>query len=138
MFLAAILAFQAVPATDSVTCPGGSVVRGDAYCPGLVFFDSGEAEIRREWHSVLDAAAAEARSGGRLTVTGHSDTPGSAAVNHRMARKRAEAVAMALIARGVPTSSITVEAAGESEPLVPTDEGVREIHNRRVAITFTR
>lgn len=134
MFLAVLLALQAAPTTDAVTCPDGTQVRGNDNCAGLIFFDSGEAEIRREWRSVLDSAAASARSGGKLVVTGHSDTPGSVAVNLRKARERAQAVAAALVERRVPVSAIEVRAAGESEPLVPTAEGVREIHNRRVTI----
>jgi outer membrane protein OmpA-like peptidoglycan-associated protein len=103
-----------------------------------VFFDSGETEIRREWQPVLDAAAAEVRSGGRLVVTGHSDTPGSVAVNRRLAKARAEAVAAALVARGIPRLAIETRSAGETQPLVPTAEGVREIHNRRVSIVLVR
>lgn len=103
--------------------------------PLMLFFDSSEAEIRSEWQPVLDAAATRARSGERLLLVGHSDTPGSAEANRRLARKRAEAVASALVARGVPASALTVSAAGEEQLLIPTAEGVREIQNRRVVIT---
>jgi outer membrane protein OmpA-like peptidoglycan-associated protein len=140
MFLAALLALQLSSSTapGQFTCPDGAVVSADASCPGLVFFDSGETEIRREWQPVLDAAAAEVRSGGRLVVTGHSDTPGSVAVNRRLAKARAEAVAAALVARGIPRLAIETRSAGETQPLVPTAEGVREIHNRRVSIVLVR
>lgn len=105
-----------------------------APAPLMIFFDSGESEIRRDWEPVLDQAATLAKSGRRLMVTGHSDTPGSAATNLRMARQRAAAVMQALIARGVPASSLQESATGEADLLVPTADGVREIQNRRVDI----
>ena len=47
----------------------------------MIFFDSGGTEIRREWEPVLDEAAKAAAAGTRLRVTGHTDRPGSDAVN---------------------------------------------------------
>lgn len=129
MFLAFLLALQA---TSSPACPDGM---SQSPCPGLVFFDSGETEFRRDWEPVIDEAAKAALArGGRLAVTGHSDTPGSVATNLRMSRARAERVRDALIARGVPAARITVAAEGEGALLIPTAEGVREIQNRRVTI----
>jgi outer membrane protein OmpA-like peptidoglycan-associated protein len=105
-----------------------------ARAPMMIFFDSGGREIRREWEPVLDEAAKAAAGGTRLRVTGHSDRPGSAAVNRRVALGRAQVVADALVARGAPRSSLTVDSEGEDNPFVPTAEGVREIQNRRVDI----
>jgi outer membrane protein OmpA-like peptidoglycan-associated protein len=136
MILAALLALQTAPAT--ATCPDEPIVEAAANCPGLIFFDSGEAEIRREWESVLDGAAAQARSGARLVVTGHSDTPGSSAVNRRLALARANAVTDALVSLGVSRAAIDTRSAGETQLLIPTAEGVREIHNRRVSIAVAR
>lgn len=102
--------------------------------PLMIFFDSGESEIRRDWEPVLDQAATLAKSGQRLLVTGHSDTSGSSATNLRMARQRATTVVQALIARGVPASSLQESASGEANLMVPTADGVREIQNRRVDI----
>ena len=45
-----------------------------------------------------------------------------------------KAVAADLVARGVSRSAITVQAYGESRPLVATADGVREPQNRRVEI----
>ncbi len=105
-----------------------------APAPMMIFFDSGGREIRREWEPVLDEAAKAAAGGTRLRVTGHSDRPGSAAVNRRFALGRAQVVADALVARGVPRSSLTIDSEGEDNPFVPTADGVREIQNRRVDI----
>jgi outer membrane protein OmpA-like peptidoglycan-associated protein len=102
--------------------------------PMMIFFDSGGNEIRREWEPVLDAAAKMAAGGTRLRVTGHSDRPGSPAVNRRTALRRAQVVADALVARGVARTGLAIDSAGEDDPVVPTADGVREIQNRRVEI----
>lgn len=135
MLIAALLALQPAPPA-SVPCPDGAVALADGQCPRLIFFDSGKAEIRREWEAVLDEAAGTARTGRRLIVTGNSDREGGAAVNRRMARLRAETVATALRSRGVAAADIVVRAEGEDQPLIATPDGVREIQNRRVSITF--
>jgi outer membrane protein OmpA-like peptidoglycan-associated protein len=45
-------------------------------------------------------------------------------------------VAAELVRRGVQRNIITVQAFGESRPLVPTADGVREPQNRRVEIVL--
>ena len=102
--------------------------------PMMIFFDSAGTEIRREWEPVLDAAAKAAAGGTRLRITGHSDRPGSPAVNRRTSLRRAQVVADALVARGVPRAALTLAGEGEDDPFIPTADGVREIQNRRVDI----
>ena len=41
-----------------------------------------------------------------------------------------------LVAHGVPASAMVLEAYGEQRPIVGTDDGVREVQNRRVEIRF--
>jgi outer membrane protein OmpA-like peptidoglycan-associated protein len=43
-------------------------------------------------------------------------------------------VARALIAQGVPKNAIKRTQHGETQPAVPTDDGVKEPKNRRVEI----
>nr|WP_314447058.1 OmpA family protein [uncultured Sphingomonas sp.] len=105
-----------------------------APAPMMIFFDSGGQEIRRDWEPVLDQAAKLAAGGTRLRLTGHSDRTGSAAVNRAASLKRAQAVADALVSRGVSRQALVVEGKGEDEPFVPTADEVREIQNRRVDI----
>jgi len=41
-----------------------------------------------------------------------------------------------LIQKGVPAAAIQTVGRGQTNPLVPTADGVREPQNRRVEITF--
>jgi outer membrane protein OmpA-like peptidoglycan-associated protein len=54
----------------------------------------------------------------------------------RLSQRRADAVKAELVKLGIPASEITTVAKGESDPLVPTADGVREPRNRRVEIVF--
>jgi hypothetical protein len=85
---------------------------------------------------VVDEAAAAYRQTGaaQITVTGYTDTVGSAAYNLELSEQRAEVVANELIRRGVPATDIVTVGRGEENLLVPTADGVSEPRNRRVEI----
>ena len=106
--------------------------------PFLVFFDFDKADLRADAAPILDEAAAAFERYGfvRIAVVGHTDRAGPDAYNQRLSERRAAAVKAALAARGVPAEQIVTAGHGESEPLVPTEDGVREPQNRRVEITF--
>jgi OmpA-OmpF porin, OOP family len=102
----------------------------------LLFFDWAKPEIRGDDAETLDkvAAAWRARPSARLQIAGHTDRSGSLATNRRAGLKRAEAVRAELEKRGVARNAMSVASFGEEQPLVPTEDGVREVQNRRVAI----
>jgi OmpA-OmpF porin, OOP family len=104
----------------------------------LVFFDWDKYNITPEGQQIIQLAANQYRSGGRVTlqVTGYTDTSGSAGYNQRLSERRANAVAAALERLGVPRSDMVVAGRGENDLRVPTPNGVREPQNRRVEIVF--
>ena len=69
-----------------------------------------------------------------ISIVGHADRSGSDAYNIRLSQRRAAAVGQALAAGGVPSDTISTSGVGESQPLVPTPDGVREPSNRRAEI----
>jgi hypothetical protein len=101
-----------------------------------VFFALGSAKLNSEARQVVARAAEDYRRSGQaqVTVTGHTDTSGSAEYNQRLSARRAEAVQGALVAEGVPATSIATVARGQDDLLVQTANGVREPENRRVEI----
>jgi outer membrane protein OmpA-like peptidoglycan-associated protein len=86
--------------------------------------------------AVVRRAAENARRGGvsRITITGHADRSGPDAYNMALSQRRANAVRDALVRDGVPGNRITTVARGETQPLVPTPDGVREPQNRRAEL----
>jgi OmpA-OmpF porin, OOP family len=106
--------------------------------PFIVFFDFDKSDITPEASNILgNAATAYANCGtARVMLAGHTDTSGSARYNLGLAERRNMAVRSYMTGRGVPASQIGGEAFGESQPRVPTADGVREAQNRRVEVTY--
>jgi outer membrane protein OmpA-like peptidoglycan-associated protein len=69
----------------------------------------------------------------RLTFSGHTDRSGSTSTNRRTVLSRAETIRGELENRGIPRNAMSVVSFGEGQPLVPTEDGLREVLNRRVA-----
>jgi outer membrane protein OmpA-like peptidoglycan-associated protein len=104
----------------------------------LVFFDFDRADLTDRARQIIGEAAQNSRrvSSTRIEVAGHADRSGSPQYNQRLSQRRAEAVAAELVSQGVNRSEIMVQAFGETRPLVPTADGVREPQNRRVEIVL--
>ena len=104
----------------------------------LVFFDWDRADLTTRAREIINEAAQNSRrvQATRIEVAGHADRSGTPQYNQRLSQRRAEAVAAELTRRGVARSAISVQAFGESRPLVPTADGVREPQNRRVEIVL--
>ena len=106
--------------------------------PVMVFFDWSKPDVRSDDRAVLDqvANAYRSRPGAHLRLAGHTDRSGSAAVNRAAGLKRARMVRAELEKRGIPRNAMSIASFGEDRPLVPTEDGVREVQNRRVVIAF--
>ncbi|TIT07543.1 MAG: OmpA family protein, partial [Mesorhizobium sp.] len=99
-----------------------------------ILFSLGSAVLDARAKVIVDSVV-ESRTGSTtIKAVGHADALGSAEFNQRLSMARAEAVAAALIARGVPPQEISIAACGESDPAVPTPDGVAERRNRRVVV----
>ncbi len=104
----------------------------------IVFFDFDKSNITSQAQTTINDAVAAAKAGNsaRVTLTGHTDRSGSEQYNMALSLRRAEAVKANMIKQGIPASAIVVIGKGESQPLVPTADGVREPQNRRVEIVI--
>ena len=113
-------------------------VQGVAPNEYVVLFDFDKSNINQAGNAVLEQALADARKMGsvRISATGHADRSGSEDYNMALSLRRADSVREALIAGGVSADTITVAGRGESEPAVPTADGVKEQANRRVVIVL--
>ncbi len=101
-----------------------------------VYFDFDSSAVSPAARRIIEAAAqaAAARGDAPVVVAGHADRSGPSAYNEALSRRRAEAVRAVLAENGVAPERIRIDARGEGDPVVPTDDGVREPQNRRVVV----
>ena len=101
-----------------------------------VYFDTGGTALAGESQTTLTEAlaAATARSGGEIFVTGHTDTIGCAEQNDELSRRRAQQVSQMFADRGFPPSRIQAIGRGERDLAVSTPNETLESRNRRVTI----
>ena len=87
---------------------------------------------------MLDAAVTAYANCGNASVmlAGHADRSGSVSYNMGLAERRNTSVRTYLAGKGVPEARISGNAFGESQPKVPTADGVREPQNRRVEVSY--
>lgn len=104
----------------------------------MVFFDWDKADLTPEAQAVLRKAADSIRQGqaARVSLVGHADRSGPDRYNLRLSERRANNVKSFLAGLGIAPDVMGVSAKGESSPLVPTPDGVREPQNRRVEIVL--
>ncbi len=133
-------AFGAAPAAAAAApAPAPApVIKAEEARTYLVFFDWDKADLTARARQIIaDAAGASQRLAvTRIEVAGHADKTGTAAYNQGLSMKRAQAVAGELVRLGVKKDAIAVSAFGDTKPLVPTADGVREPQNRRVEIVL--
>ncbi|MDM0077324.1 OmpA family protein [Variovorax sp. J2P1-59] len=101
-----------------------------------LYFQVGGTVLTPESLAVMSEAlaAALARSGGEIVVTGHTDTIGAAARNDELSRDRALLVRQLFVERNFPQTRVDAVGRGERELAVPTADEVNEPRNRRVTI----
>jgi OmpA-OmpF porin, OOP family len=105
---------------------------------GLIFFDWDSANLSTRSQEVLACVTqfAERPTTLRFAIAGHTDRSGPADYNQRLSQRRAEAVANELARHGIARERISMSGYGETRPLVPTRDGVREPQNRRVEVVM--
>ncbi len=137
------VAAHAAPAqqTEPTKEAGGKAAEAkaaDAPSSLVVLFDKGSSRLRPQDRAILDRASRAYNEGKPIVmiVTGSSDRSGSARSNLALSQQRATAVLRGLLDRGIPAERFQVLAKGETELPVPTKQGVAELQNRRVVISW--
>ncbi len=116
------------PSAAAVCSPG----------PYIVFFEWDKSDITPEAASILDNAVTAYGDCGQAQVmlAGHADKSGTPKYNLGLSQRRNDAVQGYLTSKGIPGGTITTKAFGEGAPRVETADGVRELQNRRVEISY--
>jgi len=106
--------------------------------PYILFFDWNRSDISAEASGILDSAIqAYGNCGGvNIMLAGYTDSSGTPQYNMGLAQRRDQAVESYLTGHGIGAGQITSRAFGEANQRVATADGVRELQNRRVEITY--
>ena len=106
--------------------------------PYIVFFDWDKSAITPEAATILDNAVTAYGNCANVPImlAGYTDRSGTPKYNLGLSQRRNASVRAYLTAHGIPDGSITNQAFGEANPRVPTADGVRELQNRRVEISY--
>ncbi|MDH3663578.1 MAG: OmpA family protein [Alphaproteobacteria bacterium] len=129
---------QEVAAVEAETGTDAEPAAGPVELPhdGMVYFALDSDQLDAEDQAMLDeiVAAVAAQGPASVTVMGHADRSGGDDYNMSLSERRAQAIADALVAAGIPDSAINTMGYGETEPAVETEDGVAMRQNRRAAI----
>ena len=72
-----------------------------------------------------------------VTIYGHTDNTGTRAVNERISKERADAVANFLVGQGISRSRLTTEGLAFDQPVADNSTAEGRAQNRRVEIYIT-
>lgn len=72
-----------------------------------------------------------------VTIYGHTDNTGTRAVNERISKERADAVANYLVGQGISRSRITTEGLAYDQPVADNNTAAGRAQNRRVEVYIT-
>ncbi len=101
-----------------------------------IYFAFGKAELPNKMDSILAPVLELVQNGEQLLIkiNAHTDAIGNEAANQQLSRKRAEAVRLFLIDKGIADSLLRINTHGENQPIAEneTDEGRQQ--NRRVTV----
>lgn len=101
-----------------------------------VTFGPGSDRLSADANRQLDVAARLFRDVRPVSMfsVGYSDAEGDEFANLMLAARRARAVKMGLIARGIPANQVLLRSFGESDPIERSDPNAAG--NRRVVVTW--
>lgn len=141
------------PTRETFTCSDGTLVYdqnecratrsevtlgelcGQEYRQEVIYyeFDKGQsAETQITINRILDIG--EFCSVENIQVVGHTDRSGNAGYNLTLSKRRAKDAMNELVRQGVNGAIITSDGKGETQPFIPTEDGVKEQLNRRTEV----
>ena len=100
-------------------------------------FDLGKSTIRAKSYTTLNRVAALLiQKNFSLKLAGHTDNTGSAALNMRLSKDRAEAIRSYLVSQGANASRIEATGYGMEQPIASNKTAAGRQKNRRVEFTI--
>lgn len=102
----------------------------------LVYFEWNSTDLTPAGQAALQESIrqAEANPEASISLVGHADRSGPDGYNFDLSERRALVVIETMTEAGITRARISWNAVGETQPLVPTADGVREQGNRVVEV----
>lgn len=104
--------------------------------PGKLLFDTASDALDAENQLAAEKIAKGLQQLGidSLRIEGHTDNVGPVPFNQSLSLKRAEAVARALVAAGLPPAGLRIRGLGKDNPVADNSTPEGRLQNRRVAV----
>ena len=104
-----------------------------------ILFATNKSELSPAARASLQKFAASLKNSPDTDVTiyGHTDNTGSRAINEKLSKERAEAVANFLVGNGVSRARITTEGLAYDQPVADNSTAEGRAKNRRVEVYIT-
>ncbi|MFT3773063.1 MAG: OmpA family protein [Minicystis sp.] len=116
-------------------CPTVRVTEQEIVILEQVQFDTGKATIKKVSDPLLDKVAAVFKAHPeirKVEVQGHTDNKGSRPANKQLSQARADAVAKALVKRGIEKKRLVAKGYGQDVPIADNATEAGRAENRRV------
>lgn len=119
---------------DSIGCTLIVLTRGARLVMDGILFETGSAKIDMASTPVLGRAVVAIMKApdAKIEIAGYTDNVGSATSNQVLSERRAIAVKTFLVRSGVPSSRLTANGYGESDPIVDNSSAESRSENRRI------
>jgi outer membrane protein OmpA-like peptidoglycan-associated protein len=124
-------AVTANAAIEAAVPAGAGVVSGvqDNKPKLTVYFGTGKSDVSNDLAAAAGTLKAylDANPGAKLAVSGYNDPSGNAALNAELSKKRAQEVAAALTAAGIPQASVELVKPADTTTTTVTPEQARRV-----------
>lgn len=104
-------------------------------------FETGKATIDPGSTYILDEVADILKSNpgiSKMTIEGHTDSVGDAALNKQLSQDRADAVKTYIVGKGIDAGRMDAKGFGAEQPIASNDTEEGRATNRRVAFKVVR
>lgn len=105
------------------------------FVSGSDALDAGAVRVINDLAAVMARCAEEA--GLKAVIGGHTDSTGDATANLGLSQRRATAVRLEMVARGVPGAALKAVGYGAEVPVADNDTEEGRAKNRRTTITWS-
>lgn len=104
-----------------------------------VLFQTGKADLNPQAQRPITEIAVFLKNhpDRKVAITGYTDSTGSPQVNQKLSAERASAVQQALVRDGIDPSRISMQGAGESNPVASNATSQGRQQNRRVEVAIS-